>query len=141
MNRNIAILVGGLFGACATAQGVPAVPPAGAPFDGSYSGQNILIRGGGYPCGPPSYPITLTVSGSRFDYPFPVNVGRTAPIHVQIADDGTFAAQMQYGVQDYTMLSLYQTAWVFVRGRIAGGILEATITDDRCTHQVTAQRH
>ena len=138
MNRTLAMLLSSLLGGCAAVAGVPA---AGTAFDGSYSGQNILIRGSGYPCGAPAYPITLTVGGGRFDYPFPVNLQRTAPIAVQIAADGTFVGQMQYGVQDYIMISLYQTAWVYVRGHIAGATLDATITDDRCTHRIMAQRN
>lgn len=141
MDRYVAMLLGSLLGGCAAVAGAPAAPAAGTAFDGSYSGQNVLIRGGGYPCGAPAYPINLTVSGGRFDYPFPVNLQRTAPITMQIAADGTFVGQMQYGVQDYTMISLFQTAWVYVRGRIAGGTLDATITNDRCTHRITAQRN
>ena len=38
---------------------------------------------------------------------------------VQIAADGTFAAQMQYGTEDYGPRSRFRTAWVTVTGRIA----------------------
>ena len=65
-------------------------------------------------------PRGSTVRGGRFDYPFAVNPPRTAPIPVQIAADGTFAAQMQYGTEDYRPRSRLRTAWVTVTGRIDG---------------------
>ena len=84
-------------------------------------------------------PERLTVRGGRFDYPFAVNPPRTVPIPVQIAADGTFAAQMQYGTEDYGPRSRLRTAWVTVIGRIDGGMLAATIDDYRCTRRLTAQ--
>ena len=135
MNRYMAIVIGGVLGGCAA----PAGPPAGTQFDGSYAGQNTLIRGGGYMCGAPSSSERLTVRGGRFDYPFAVNPPRTVPIPVQIAADGTFAAQMEYGTEDYGPRSRFRTAWVTVTGRIDGGVLAATIDDYRCTRRLTAQ--
>ena len=75
MNRYMAIVIGGVLGGCAA----PAGPAAGTQFDGSYAGQNTLVRGGGYLCGATSYPERLTVRGGRFDYPFAVNPPRTVP--------------------------------------------------------------
>jgi hypothetical protein len=118
----------------------PALPAAGAQFDGIYSGMNTAISGSGFQCGPPAYPETITVSGGRFDYPFAVNPPRTTPVAVQIATDGTFAAQMQYGTDEPGPRSRYITAWVTVTGRIAGGELDATATDLRCVRRLTARR-
>jgi len=135
MNRYMAIVIAGVLSGCAA----PAGPPAGPQFDGSYAGQNTLIRGWGYMCGAPSYSERLTVRGGRFDYQFAVNPPRTAPIPVQIAADGTFAAQMQYGTEDYWPWSRLRTAWVTVTGRVDGGTLAATIDDYRCTRRLMAQ--
>jgi hypothetical protein len=132
MNHYMAIVIGGVLGGCAA----PAGPPAGTQFDGAYAGQNTLIRGGGYLCGAPSYSERLTVRGGRFDYPFAVNPPRTVPLPVQIAADGTVAAQMQYGTEDYGPRSRPRTAWVTVTGRVDGGMLAATIDDYRCTRRL-----
>lgn len=118
----------------------PALPAAGSQFDGTYAGQNSLVSGWGFLCGAPSYPETIAVSGGRFDYPFAVNPPRTAPVAVQIAADGTFRGQMQYGTEDFGPRSRYLTAWVTVTGRITGTMLDATVTDLRCVRRLTAQR-
>jgi hypothetical protein len=136
MIRILAGLILCLLSGCAAAP----VTPAGMAFDGSYTGQSVLIRGGGYLCGAPDFPLTLSVGSGRFDYPFTVNLPRTTPIAVQIAVDGSFVANMLYGTQNYLLLSHYENQWVTVRGRIAGGTLDATVTDDRCTRRITAQR-
>jgi hypothetical protein len=131
MNRHMAIVVCGVLGGCVA----PAGPPAGTQFDGSYAGESTLTRGGGFMCGARSSAERLTVRGGRFDYPFAVNAPRT----VQIAADGTFSAQMQYGTEDYWPLSRLRTAWVTVTGRVDGRTLAATIDDYRCTRQLTVQ--
>jgi hypothetical protein len=115
MIRILAGLFGCLLSGCAAAP----VTPAGTAFDGSYAGQDILVRGGGYLCGAPDLPLTLSVGGGRFDYPF---------------------TSMLYGTQNYLLLSRYENQWVTIRGRIAGGTLDATVTDNRCTRRITAQR-
>jgi hypothetical protein len=138
MNWLLALLLGGLLAGCSTG---PAVPPAGTEFDGTYTGENALIRGGGYPCGDPSYLERLVVANGRFDYPFAVNPPRSVPLPVQIGADGTLAGQMQYVTEDYFLLSYNPiTTWVTLRGRIADGALEATITDYRCTRRLTARK-
>jgi hypothetical protein len=133
-----------LAGGCATLPGatpaVPAVPAAGSQFDGIYGGQNNAISGWGFLCGAPAYAETIVVSGGRFDYPFLVNPPRTAPVPVQVAADGTFAAQMQYGTEDPGPRALYVNAWVTVIGRISATELDATVTDLRCVRRVTARR-
>jgi hypothetical protein len=130
------VLLAGALAGC-----TPPPPPVGdAQYDGEYVGQAILVMGGGYLCEPANAPLALAVRGGRFDYPFLVNVGRTAPVPVQVAADGSFAGQMQYGTEDYWIRSHYKNAWVTVRGRIADGALDATITDDRCVHRFTARR-
>lgn len=136
MKRLLTLLTGASLVSCA----VSPVLVAGTQFDGEFAGQNTLVVGGGYTCGPASYPLTLTVRDGRFDYPFPVNVGRTAPVLVQIAADGSFQGQMQYGTENYIPVSKYMNAWVIVQGRIADGVLDATISDDRCVRRMTAQR-
>jgi hypothetical protein len=140
MNRCVIVLIGSLLGGCAAAPGMPQVPAAGTVFDGSYAGRNTLIRGWGFICGAPDQSETLTVTGGRFDYPFEVWPPRTTPVPVQVAIDGTLAGQLLYGTEDFTPLTHYRTAWVTVTGRISGGMLDATIIDDRCTHRLTAQK-
>ena len=135
MNRYMAIVIGGVLGGCAATAG----PPAGTQFDGSYAGQSTLSRGAGFLCGAPIYSERLTVRGGRFDYPFAVNPPRTVPLPVQIAADGTFAAQMQYGTEDYGPRSRPLTAWVTVTGRVDGRMLAATIDDYRCTRRLMVQ--
>jgi hypothetical protein len=133
-----------LAAGCATLPGAlpprPALPAAGSQFDGIYAGQNDAISGWGFLCGAPAYPETIAVSGGRFDYPFAVNPPRTTPVPVQIAADGTFAAQMEYGTEEPGPRSRYITAWVTVTGRIWGTELAATVTDLRCVRRVTAHR-
>jgi hypothetical protein len=135
MKRCVAIVICGVLVGCAATAG----PPAGIQFDGRYAGQSTLSRGGGYLCGAVTSPETLTVDNGRFDYPFAVNPPRTVPIPVQIAADGTFSAQMQYGTEEYGPRSWLRTAWVTVIGRIDRGLLAATIDDYRCTRRLTAQ--
>jgi hypothetical protein len=129
---------------CASLSGrlppAPALPAAGSQFDGLYVGQNDAVSGWGFLCGAPAYPETIAVSGGRFDYPYPVSPPRTTPVAVQIAADGTFAAQMQYGTEEIGPRSRYITAWVTVTGRIAAGQLDATVTDLRCVRRLTARR-
>jgi hypothetical protein len=133
-----------LAGGCTTVPGspppTPALPAAGSQFDGVYAGQNDAVSGWGFLCGAPAYPQTIAVSGGRFDYPFQVNPPRTTPVAVEIAADGTFAAQMQYGTEDPGPRTRYITAWVTVTGRIAAGELDATVTDLRCVRRLTAHR-
>jgi hypothetical protein len=133
-----------LVAGCTTLPGVPppvsALPAAGSQFDGIYAGQNDAVSGWGFLCGAPAYPETIDVSGGRFDYPYPVSPPRTTPVVVQIAADGTFAAQMQYGTEEVGPRSRYITAWVTVTGRIAAGQLDATVADLRCVRRLTARR-
>jgi hypothetical protein len=82
----------------------------------------------------------IAVHDGRFDYPFLVNPPRTTPVPVQIAADGTFAAQLQYGTEEPGPRSRYITAWVTVVGRIAAGELDATVTDLRCVRHLSARR-
>src|SRR4249919_564783 len=135
MDRWCALFLVGALAGCA-----PAVPAAGPEFDGAYRGQNTLIAGGGYLCGDLSHPEAFAVSGGRFAYSYAVNPPRTVPIPVQIGADGSIRGQLQYGTDDYLPRSIYRNVWVFVSGGIADGTLRATITDNRCTRQLTAQR-
>jgi hypothetical protein len=139
MRHHFAMAITGLLAACA-----PAPPPAGTQFDGSYVGQNTLVSGGvNFICGAPNYSARLIVHDGRFDYPFSVNGPRYAPVPVQVAADGSFLGQMQYGPA-YNEGLLFQqprTAWVTVRGRIIDTTLDATIADDRCVRRVMAERH
>jgi len=58
----------------------------------------------------------------------------------RLSADGSFVTNMLYGTQNFLFISRYENQWVTVRGRIAGQTLDATVTDDRCTRRVTAQR-
>jgi len=116
------------------------MPAAGNRFDGIYAGDSQLVRGFGFLCDPPAYPQSLTVRDGRFDYPFVVSAPRTAPVPVQIAADGSFAGQLQYGTVEPFRLMEYQTAWVTVRGLIVGATLDATVADQRCTRHLVLLR-
>ena len=76
---------------------LPPMPPAGVQFDGNYVGQDTLISGVEFLCGTANLPERIEVQNGRFAYPFQVNPPRTAPLPVQIFEDGTVAGQMQYG--------------------------------------------
>ena len=131
-------MLSGLLAGCATA---PAKPPAGPQFDGVYQGDNRLVRGFGFLCEPADIPRAVTVQGGQFDYPFPVNAPRTAPLHVQIAEDGTFYGAMQFGMVTTTHFGAnYKTEWAIVSGGISGSELQGTLSSDECTRQLTMQR-
>ena len=128
-----------LLTACAPALG----PPAGPQFDGIYQGASRLVRGGGPLCGYPDAQLALTVRDGQFDYPFLVNAPRTAPLRVQVATDGRFRGDMQFGVveprgRDAT--TEYRTEWATVAGRIAGATMEGTVESRECTRQIAMQR-
>jgi hypothetical protein len=132
-----------LLAGCAVAllSGCVAVAPAaGTQFDGSYAGQNSLVRGWGFQCGPPGFPERIDVSAGRFYYPFPVNVLRATPLPVQIAADGSFSGQIQYGTEENGIRPRSITVWAVVTGRITGTTLEGTVTDYRCVRRLVAQR-
>ncbi len=120
----------------------PPAPAAGDQFDGTYQGDNRVVRGFGWVCAPPSYQDAVTVNAGRFNYTFVDNLAQPAPIPVQITADGTFRGQIQYS----TGLSANQswlgvlTVWATVTGRINGTALEATVADFRCTRQLMLQR-
>jgi hypothetical protein len=138
MTRHRAVLLICGLGGCA---GMPqALPEAGTRFDGSYAGQNVLISGGGYLCGDPGHAETIAVIDGRFDYPFAVNPPRTTAVPVRIAVDGSLVGQLQYVTQDYLPLPRERNAWVTITGRIAGDMLDATISDARCRRRVTARK-
>jgi hypothetical protein len=129
----------GSAGGCTTAPG--AVPPlATTQFDGDYAGDNTLTRGSGYPCGAPAYPQAMAVSAGRFSYPFVINAPVTAMVPVQLAADGTFNAQLQYGAPDFTPRGLMRIELLTITGQITGTALHATVTDYRCTRQLELAR-
>ena len=119
----------------------PLGPPAGPEFDGVYQGASRLVGGGGPLCGEPDVQLALTVRDGQFDYPFLVNAPRTAPLHVQIATDGSFRGEMQFGVTDPRGLGPgYRTEWATVTGRIVGSTMQGTIENLECTRQMSMQR-
>lgn len=124
-----------LAGGCAMQPGA-APPVATAQFDGDYTGDSSLVRGFGFLCGAPTQPMSMSVRVGQFGYPFAVDPPRMALVPVQIATDGSFSAQMQYGTEDQTPRSLHLTEWVTVAGQISGSALHATVTDYRCTRQL-----
>ena len=118
-------------------------PPAGPEFDGVYQGASRLVGGGGPLCGTPDEQLSLTVRDGQFDYPFLVNAPRTAPLHVQIATDGSFRGEMQFGVAELRgreAASGYRTEWATVTGHIGGSTMEGTIKNLECTRQMSMQR-
>ena len=119
----------------------PAIPAAGNQFDGTYQGDNRVVRGFGWVCAPPSYPDAVTVTAGRFNYTFVDQLAQPALIPVQISVDGTFSGRIQY-LTDSGNQSQSQglTVWAIVTGRISGAALEATAADFRCTRQLMLQR-
>jgi hypothetical protein len=125
----------GLGSGCAA--GPTAAPPlTTTQFDGDYAGDNTLIRGSGVPCGALAYPQAVAVSAGQFSYPFATNAPVTAMVPVQVAADGTFNAQLQYGAPDFTPRGLMRIEWLTITGQITGAALHATVTDYRCTRQL-----
>jgi len=119
------------------------MPPAGVQFDGNYVGQDALISGVKFLCGAANLPERIVVQNGQFAYPFQVNPPRTAPLPVQVFEDGTVDGQMQYGTlleEDVLMFPFPRTDWVTLRGRITGPMLDATITNIRCIRRLTVQR-
>lgn len=140
-NRLLLPLGGALAALAAGCAAVPGgIQAAGNQFDGVYAGDSQLVRGFGFVCDPPDYPRSLTVRDGRFDYPFLVSAPRTAAVPVQIAADGSFAGQLQYGTGDPFRPAEYQTAWVAVHGHIVGTTLDATVADERCTRHLAMLR-
>ena len=134
------VLILTLAGCVATS---PPMPPAGVQFDGSYVGQDALVSGAEFLCGAANLPERIAVQNGQFAYPFQVNPPRTAPLPVQIFEDGTVAGHMQYGTlleEDVLMFPFPRTDWVTLRGRITGVMLDATITNIRCVRRLTVQR-
>jgi hypothetical protein len=119
----------------------PAIPAAGNQFDGTYQGDNRVVRGFGWVCAPPSYQDAVTVTAGRFNYTFVDQLAQPALIPVQIAADGTFRGRIQYRT-DSTNENQGDglTVWAIVTGRINGTALEASVADFRCTRQLMLQR-
>ena len=86
----------GCVGALAVGCTGPAIPAAGNQFDGTYQGDNRVVRGFGWVCAPPSYQDAVTVTAGRFNYTFFDQLAQPALIPVQIAADGTFRGRIQY---------------------------------------------
>jgi hypothetical protein len=139
MLRYVAPVAGILLASCATIPPAGPLPPASTAFDGEYAGRDMLISGS-FVCGASNYPLTLSVSGGRFDYPFAVNAPRTAPLPVQVSPDGALVGELLYGTLDYTPVDRYHNTWALLRGQIAGGALDAVVWDERCVRRVTARR-
>ena len=134
------VLVFGCLLAGAAGCSTPA-PPVSAAFDGTYTGQDSLIGGGGYVCGLPMRDLIITVRNGEFDYPFQVAPPRDAPLPVRVAPDGMVTGQMQYGTSDYTPRREYITAWVSLSGRITATTLDATVVDLRCARRLVVRRN
>jgi hypothetical protein len=134
-------LLGGcavVFGGCAI---TPRLPPAGPRYDGVYISQDTLMSGVAFQCGARDLPERIEVRDGQFAYPFQVSPPRVAPLPVEIAPDGAMAGQMQYGTgEEIYAFSRDRTDWVFLRGRISGTRMDATITTARCARQLAGQR-
>jgi hypothetical protein len=136
--RRLHLLAGwaALLSGCAN----PPLTLAGGQYDGTYHSRDILVSGVAFQCGTPSIPEEIQIRDGRFAYPFQVSPPRVAPLPVEIAGDGTMAGQMQYGTgEEIPAFSRDRIDWVYLRGRISGTILDATITTMRCARQLTGQ--
>jgi hypothetical protein len=122
---------------CAAAS--PGVPPAATQFDGLYVGQSTLVRGWGYVCGAPSYPLQIPVLQGRFVYPIQVPPYGNPPVVVQLRADGSLSAAVLYTAETYLPPGGpgFRYAWINVAGRVAGPTLDATVVDLRCARRVT----
>jgi hypothetical protein len=131
----------GCTGVLAVGCSGPPLPAAGNQFDGNYQGDNQVVRGFGWLCAPPSYQDAVTVKAGRANYTFVDQLAQPATIPVQIAADGTFRGQIQYGTDSAVRWGGEMiVVWATVTGRINGTALEATVADYRCTRQLTLQR-
>lgn len=134
-----------LLGGCAAVLGGCAIPPgpvpAGTQYDGIYVSQDTLVAGVAFQCGSPDLSGDIRVRDGRFEYPFQVSPPRVAPLPVTIAADGSMAGQMQYGTgQEIPEFSRDRVGWVYLRGRVYGTAMQATITTMRCERRLTGQR-
>jgi hypothetical protein len=117
------------------------VPLAGTQFDGVYTGQSILTGGGGYVCGAPSYPATISVKDGHFDYTVPITVAATPLVPVQIRADGSLTGQTLYPAETFAPLGpAFRPAWVTIAGHAAGPELDAEQRDYRCVRHLVLQR-
>ena len=103
------------------------MPAAGTQFDGSYTGQDTLLSGGGFQCGDPTLPVRSTVAAASSTYPFTVSPAADAPLPVQIAADGTLGGQMQYGTGEDRPASSF-AVWVTLQDE-SWTTLDATAHD------------
>ena len=126
-----------LMAGCAAS---PSGPPAGPQFDGVYSGSVSVVRGGSFVCNYNPDTLTLTVHDGQFDYPFPVNGPRTAPLRVQVFADGQFRGDMQFGLVDPLNRMGYRMEWATVSGHIDGPNMQGIIDNLECTRQMSLQR-
>ena len=92
----------------------------------------------GWLCAPPSYQDAVTVKAGRANYMFIDQLAQPAPIPVQIAADGKFKEQIQYGTHSAMTWAGMIVVWATVTGRINGMALEATVADYR--RQLRLQR-
>jgi hypothetical protein len=135
------LLAGCAFVLAGCADSAP-VPMAGSQFDGSYAGQDTLLRGVDFQCGDTSRPERIDVHDGQFAYPFPVSPPMIVPLPARIAMDGTLDGRLRYGTEiDRVQFSQYRTDWAVLRGRITGTELDATLTTTRCVRHLTAQRN
>src|SRR5215469_18248656 len=125
----------------AACEGTTVGPPAGPQFDGVYTGESTLIRGWGYDCSSPSYPLSLPVKDGRFVYTILVSPLGNPPVPVQIDADGSLHGQTIYKTEDYwSRSSSVQNAWILINGHTNGSTLDATVQDYRCTRHLTLHR-
>ena len=109
--------------------GTPASP--GTAFDGTYSGITQLVgfSSSDWQCYWTAAPITVR------DNRFHADIDG-APMSVGIAADGTFGA---YAARNVYRQTRYMQV-VHLTGRIANGVLDATVQQPRCNFRVLLRR-
>ena len=131
MRRGIPWVPAGLL-AMLAACAAPGPPPVPGPYDATYAGTTKLVgfSSPDWHCYWEAPPIT--VAGSRFTADLD-----GARMTVPVGADGSFDA---YGTRPVYAQTKYETP-VHVTGRIADGVLTATVHQPRCTFRLAFARH
>ena len=105
-----------------------ATAAAAGPFDGTYSGENTLVRGGPPVCSP-THKITWTVADNHFK----ARWFSTTTLDAAVAPDGSFntSAMYNYG---------RQASRAILTGKISNGALEADIESTGCKYHYSLKK-
>ncbi len=105
-----------------------AVAIAAGPFDGTYSGENTLVRGGPPVCSP-AHRISWTVADNHFK----AGWFSSTTLDATVAPDGSFNASAMYNYGR-------QSSRAILSGRISNGVLEADIESTGCKYHYSLKK-